>query len=129
MKKLFLLAVTVLLTGCYSYGNYKPTVDTFNDKNAYRLDQDAAECREIALQASGSGTATETAKGVGVGAILGAVGGVVGGAFAGSPGLGAAIGSAGGALVGGGYQGFTSEDRFRNAYNQCMSGRGHKVIR
>jgi uncharacterized membrane protein len=119
----------LLLTACYSYGGYQPTVDSSNDPNAYRLNQDIAECKEIATQSSGGGTAKETAVGAGVGALIGAAGGAVVGAFTGNPGKGAAIGAAAGGLGGAAKQGFTSEDRFRNAYNQCMSNRGHNVIR
>lgn len=119
---------TLMLTACYSYGGYQPTVDTYNDPNAYRLNQDIAECKQLAQQSSG-GTAKETAIGAGVGGLIGAAGGAVVGAFTGNPAAGAAIGAAAGGLGGAAKQGFTSEDRFRNAYNQCMSNRGHNVIR
>lgn len=117
------------LAGCYSYGGYQPTVDTYNDPNAYRLNQDMAECRQLAEQSAGGGTVKETAIGAGVGGLVGAAGGAVVGAFTGNPAAGAAIGAAAGGFGGAAKQGFTAEDRFRNAYNQCMSGRGHNVIR
>lgn len=123
-----IIVAALMLSGCYSYGGYQPTVDTYNDPNAYRLNQDAAECRQLAEQSSG-GTAKETAIGAGVGGLIGAAGGAVVGAFTGNPGAGAAIGAAAGGFGGAAKQGFTAEDRFRNAYNQCMSGRGHNVIR
>jgi outer membrane lipoprotein SlyB len=119
---------TLMLTACYSYGGYQPTVDTYNDPNAYRLNQDIAECKQLAQQSSG-GTVKETAIGAGVGGLVGAAGGAVVGAFTGNPAAGAAIGAAAGGLGGAAKQGFTAEDRFRNAYNQCMSNRGHNVIR
>lgn len=123
-----ILISTLILTACYSYGGYQPTVDTYNDPNAYRLNQDMAECRQLAQQSSG-GTVKETAIGAGVGGLVGAAGGAVVGAFTGNPAAGAAIGAAAGGLGGAAKQGFTAEDRFRNAYNQCMSNRGHNVIR
>jgi outer membrane lipoprotein SlyB len=132
MKTVKILSVAVLtigLSGCYSYGGYQPTVDTYNDPNAYRLNQDAAECKQLAEQSAGGGTAKETAIGAGVGGLIGAAGGAVVGAFTGNPGAGAAIGAAAGGFGGAAKQGFQSEDRFRNAYNQCMSYRGHNVIR
>ena len=117
-----------LLSGCYSAGGWTPTVDSYNDPNAYRINQDAAECKQLASHASG-GTAKETAIGAGVGGLVGAAGGAVVGAFTGNPGMGAAIGAAAGGLGGAAKQGFSAEDKFKSAYNNCMSGRGHRVIR
>jgi len=131
MKKLTSSSVfigCVLLSGCYSYGGYQPTVDSYNDQNAYRINQDMAECKQLASEASG-GTAKETAIGAGTGALLGAAGGAIVGAFTGNPGMGAAIGAAGGGFGGGAYKGLSTEDKYKSAYNNCMSGRGHKVVR
>ena len=131
MKKLTTSIVFIgvtLLSGCYSYGGCQPTVDTYNDPNAYRINQDMAECKQLASQASG-GTAKETAIGAGTGALLGAAGGAIIGAFTGSPGTGAAIGAATGGFGGGAYKGLSTEDKYKNAYNNCMSGRGHTVVR
>ena len=119
---------SVLLTACASQGGWTPTVDSYNDPNAARINQDMAECKQLAGQASG-GTATQTAVGAGTGALLGAAGGAVIGAFTGNPGMGAAIGASTGALGGGAYTGLSAEDKYKNAFNNCMSGRGHKVVR
>jgi outer membrane lipoprotein SlyB len=132
MKRVKLVTVTfllVLLSGCYSYGGYKPVIDTQNDRFGYRLNDDAANCRILAQNSAGGGTAKQTAIGTGLGAVAGAGIGAVVGAFTGNPGTAAGIGAAAGGLLGGAKEGFTSEDRFRLAYNQCMSGRGHPVIR
>jgi uncharacterized protein YcfJ len=132
MKKLkagIIIVSAVLLSACYSQGGYTPTVDTYNDPNAYRLNQDMAECKQLASQSSGGSTVKETAIGAGVGGLIGAAGGAVVGAFTGNPGTGAAIGAAAGGLGGAAKQGFQSEDRYRNAYNSCMSSRGHNVVR
>lgn len=123
------IVAVALLSGCYSYGGYQPTVDGYNDPNAYRINQDMAECRQLAEQAAGGGTLKESAVGAGVGGLIGAAGGAIVGAFTGNPAAGAAIGAAAGGFGGAAKQGFQSEDRFRNAYNQCMSNRGHNVIR
>ena len=131
MKKLMSSSVfigSILLTACASQGGWQPTIDTYNDPNAGRINQDMAECQQLASQASG-GTTKETAVGAGTGALLGAAGGAVIGAFAGNPGMGAAIGASSGALGGGAYQGLGAENKYKNAYNNCMSGRGHKVVR
>ncbi|MEI6270177.1 MAG: glycine zipper family protein [Methylococcaceae bacterium] len=131
MKKLATSSVfigSILLTACASQGGWTPTVDSYNDPNAYRINQDMAECKQLAGHASG-GTATETAVGAGTGALLGAAGGAIIGAFAGSPGTGAAIGAAAGGFGGGAYKGMGAEDKYKSSYNNCMSGRGHKVLR
>ncbi len=131
MKKLatnIVLVGGILLTGCASQTGWTPTVDSYNDPNAYRINQDMAECKQLAAQASG-GTVKETAIGAGVGGLVGAAGGAVVGAFTGNPGAGAAIGAAAGGLGGAAKQGFSAEDRYKNAYNSCMSQRGHRVVR
>jgi outer membrane lipoprotein SlyB len=38
-------ASAVMLSACYSQGGYTPTVDPYNDPNAYLLNQDMAETR------------------------------------------------------------------------------------
>jgi len=131
MKKLNISIVFIgiaLLSGCYSYGGWQPTVDSYNDPNAYRINQDIAECKQFANQASG-GTTKETAIGAGTGALIGAAGGAIVGAFTGNPGKGAAIGAAAGGFGGGAVKGYSSEEKFKNAYNNCMSNRGHRVVR
>ena len=132
MRKLkisMIIVSALMLSACYTQGGYTPTVDTYNNPNAYRINQDMAECRQLAQQSAGGSTVKETAIGAGVGGLVGAAGGAVVGAFTGNPGMGAAIGAAAGGLGGAAKQGFSAEDKFRNAYNQCMSNRGHNVIR
>ena len=119
---------SILLTACASQGGWTPTVDAYNDPNAFRINQDMAECKQLASQASG-GTAAETAIGAGTGALAGAAGGALLGAITGSAGTGAALGAAVGGLGGGAYTGMGAEGKYKSAYNNCMSGRGHKVIR
>lgn len=130
MKKLTVCIAFIgsaLMTGCYSYGGWQPTVDTYNNPNAYRLNQDIAECRQLASQASG-GTAKETAIGAGVGGLIGAAGGAVVGAFTGNPGAGAAIGAAAGGFGGAAKQGFSAEEEYKRAYRNCMRNRGQNVV-
>lgn len=130
MKKLALSIAVIgstLVAGCYSYGGWQPTVDPYNNPNAYRINQDIAECKQLASQASG-GTAKETAIGAGVGGLIGAAGGAVVGAFTGNPGAGAAIGAAAGGFGGAAKQGFSAEDAYKRAYSNCMRNRGQKVV-
>jgi hypothetical protein len=130
MKKLtsgIVFIGSVLISGCYSQGGWTPTVDAYNDPNAYRINQDMAECKDLASHASG-GTAKETAIGAGVGGLVGAAGGAVVGAFTGNPGMGAAIGAAAGGLGGGAKQGFEAEGQYKRAYSNCMRNRGHRTV-
>jgi hypothetical protein len=122
------LTGAALLSGCASQTGWAPTVDTYNDPKAFRLNQDMQECQQLAAQASG-GTAKEAAIGGGVGAVAGAAGGAMLGAIAGNAGTGAALGAVVGGLGGAGQQGLESDKRSKSAYNNCLSGRGHRVIR
>ena len=117
----------LLLGGCASQTNWAPVVDTYGDPNIARLNQDMAECKQLALQASG-GTAKEAAIGAGVGGLIGAAGGAALGAVVGDPGTGAALGAAAGGIGGASKQGIEAEDKYKNAYNSCLRQRGHKVL-
>ena len=67
----WLLALALTVAGCATMGGYQPTVDPYNDPHAARIPSDEAECRDLALHASG-GTAKQTAIGGVVGGVLGA---------------------------------------------------------
>jgi len=121
------LVSAMALTGCASYGDWRPTVDSYGDPNAANIDRDTVECRQLALNASG-GTAQKAGKGALVGGAVGAAAGAVIGAAVGSPGKGAMIGAAAGGMGGAARQGFGAEDDFKRAYINCMRGRGHRVI-
>ncbi len=122
-----LITGSLLLSACYSQGGWTPTVDPYNDPNAYRINQDISECKQLAQQAS-NGVGKEVAIGAGTGALLGAATGAVVGAFGGNPASGAAIGAAAGGLGGGARQGFSAEEQFKRAYSSCMRGRGHRTL-
>ncbi|OQW76901.1 MAG: hypothetical protein BVN35_05610 [Proteobacteria bacterium ST_bin11] len=122
-----LIAGCLLLSACASQTGWTPTVDTYNNQNSYRLNQDLYECQQLASQASG-GAVKETAIGAGVGGLIGAAGGAALGAVLGNPGTGAAIGAAAGGIGGASKQGIQSEDRYKNAYNNCLRQRGHRVV-
>lgn len=124
----FFFAAALGLSGCASETGWTPTVDTYNDPNAARLSQDMADCEKLAKRASG-GTAKQAATGAAAGGLMGAASGAVIGAIGGSAGTGAATGAAVGGLGGAITQGLEAERSYKNAYNNCMSGRGHRVIR
>ncbi|QPK62768.1 hypothetical protein IVG45_18330 [Methylomonas sp. LL1] len=121
-----LMSAGLLMTGCAATTGWTPTVDTYNDPNAYRLNQDMRDCEQLASQAASS--VKETATGAVVGGLIGAAGGAAIGAIAGSPGTGAAIGGAAGGIGGAATQGIRSDDQYKNAYRSCMRQRGHTVV-
>ena len=87
----------------YAYPQQGQTVE--------QLTRDQNECQVWAKQQSGFDPGTETAKGVGVGAVIGALGG-------------AAIGAAAG---GGGLAYTNNKDGYDRAYAACMTARGYVV--
>lgn len=122
-----LITSGLLLSACASQTGWTPTVDPYNDRNAYRINQDMAECKQLASHASG-GSVKETATGAAVGGLIGAAGGAALGAIAGNPGTGAAIGAAAGGIGGGAKQGIQSDDQYKRAFNNCMRQRGHNIV-
>src|SRR2546426_3993032 len=118
----WMLALALVVAGCATMGGYQPTVDPYGDSHAARIPGDEAECRELALHASG-GTAKQTAIGGAVGGLLGAAAGAAIGAAAGAPAAGAAIGAASGGLGGGAYAGLRAETKVKHAVQACMPAR------
>jgi len=119
--------MTFALGGCASQTGWTPTVDSYNNPNAWRLNQDMRECDQLARQASG-GLMTETAKGAAVGGLIGGASGAALGAITGDPAKGAILGATVGGLGGAAKEGFSSEDQFKRAYRNCLRNRGHNVI-
>ncbi len=127
MKRFSWLLMLGWLGGCASYTGWTPTVDPYGDPNAYRIQQDMAECRQLARHASGD-LATESVSGALVGGGIGAATGAVIGALTGAPGRGAAWGAAVGGMGSGIARGLSAEQRYKQAYIRCMQGRGHRVL-
>lgn len=123
----YLIITTFLMIGCAEQRGWTPTVDPYGDPNAYRLNQDMSECKQLASHASG-GTATESAIGVAGGGLLGAAGGAAIGALTGNPASGAMIGATAGGLTGGASQGFNANAQYKNAFNNCLRNRGHRPL-
>lgn len=121
-----IFATALVLTGCATATGWTPTVDTYNDRNAYRLNQDMQECQQLASQSAS--TVKDTATGAAVGGLVGAAGGAAIGAITGDPGKGAAIGAAAGGIGGAAQQGIHSNDGYKNAYRNCLRQRGHNVV-
>ncbi|MGR9099540.1 MAG: glycine zipper family protein [Gammaproteobacteria bacterium] len=130
MKRLIYIStasLALIVSACATQTGWRPTVDPYGNPNSGRLSQDMYECDMLAHQASG-GTFKETAKGAAVGGLIGAAGGAALGAIAGHPGKGAAIGATVGGFGGGAKEGFGSEDRYKQAYRNCLRHRGHYVL-
>lgn len=121
------LVATLALAGCVNQNTWTPTVDPYTDPHAARLATDEAQCRQIAIKASG-GSLHETGKGAILGGLLGAAAGAAIGAAAGDPGMGAAVGAAAGGFGGGAYQGYKSNQSFEQVFENCLRERGHNVL-
>jgi outer membrane lipoprotein SlyB len=116
-----------MLSACVSQSQWTPTVDTFGSSRAQYVTRDQAECRELAMQVSGSSTG-QAAQGAVAGGLLGAAAGAAIGAAAGNAGRGAAVGAAAGGIGTGAVRGVQSNQAFQRAFNQCMRNRGHNVL-
>lgn len=121
------VSLAIALGGCATAGNWAPTVDSKTSRDPASLSADMAECRELALQASG-GTAGKSVEGALVGGAIGAAAGAAIGALSGSAGSGAATGAAVAGIGGGVAQGLSAEESFKSAYRNCLRGRGHQVL-
>jgi hypothetical protein len=112
---------------CAAQSNWTPTVDTFGSSRAQYLSRDQWECRELAMQTSGSAGGA-AARGAIRGGAVGAAGGAAIGAALGNAGRGAAIGAAAGGISRASGQANASEAQFRRAFSNCLRQRGHNVI-
>ena len=105
---------------------YRNRPSGYAPNNDAYIQQDLAECEQIAKSASSMGTSavTDTAVGAAGGAALGAIAG----AFMGNAGTGAAagaaLGGAGGLMTGVG----SADSTYKQAYSNCMQQRGHNVV-
>src|SRR5262249_15113177 len=101
MKKVALVLglCATALSACVSQSQWTPTVDTYGSSRAQFVTRDQAECRQLAMQVSGS-TAGQATRGAVGGGLLGAAAGAGIGAAAGNAGRGALAGGAVGALGG-----------------------------
>jgi hypothetical protein len=99
---------------------------------------DDTVCRQFADRQTGVNPQTaatqDTVSGAAIGTAVGAIAGVAIGAAAGHPGVGAGIGAGTGLLAGtaagahAGYgTGFTLQQRYNIAYEQCMYAKGNQI--
>ena len=125
MKKMLVLIMVALISGCATTSNWTPTVDSTVDPKAAQLTNDIKDCKVLAEKAAG--TFVSIAENTVVTSMVGAAtGAAIGSAFA-SPQIGASVGAASG-ILGGLYGAFDSDRVFKNAYKACLRGRNHPVL-
>lgn len=125
MKKLVLLIITLMAVGCAQTTGYRPVVDAYGDHRYQYINQDAAECQQLASESSvGKGVATEGLTGALIGGALGAATG----AIVGNPATGAALGGTIGGLGGATKGGVEADQSYKRIYRNCMRNRGHRVL-
>lgn len=137
MKRTILaLGVAALFAGCATPPPTGPSVMVLPG-SAKSFDQfrfDDNECRVYSSQSIGGATVADAqsnsaVKSAAVGTAVGAAaGGLLGGRS--GAGVGAGIGLAGGALAGTGESqasGYTLQQRYDHAYQQCMYAKGHQI--
>jgi uncharacterized protein YcfJ len=129
MRRVFAIVLIQLAFGAASaaQSNWTPTVDTFDSSRAQYLSRDQWECRELAVQSSGTRTGS-AARGAVRGGAVGAAGGAAIGAALGNAGRGAAVGAAAGGIGRGVQQSNSAEDEFRRTFRSCLRNRGHNVL-
>lgn len=123
------------LTGCATLPDGPSQAAMPGSRSTFEQFQfDDAACRQWGMQAIGGTTPQQNANNAAVGsAVVGtAIGAAIGGLLGGHDGaaVGAGMGLFTGAAVGAGNAqaaGFSSQQRYDNAYYQCMYSRGHRV--
>ena len=135
LKTTSIITSILFLSACASLPNGPSSMalpGTGKDFNHFRLDD--ASCRQFALEQTGGKTATQASDdSFARNAVLGTALGAAVGAIAGG-GRGAGIGSATGLLAGSvigadeaNISGYGTQNRYDNAYNQCMYAKGERV--
>ena len=114
--------------GCASLTDWTPTVDPHNDPNAANIEKDLIECKELAKKVTGGGLEEGATLGAGLGAVGAGIGAVIGSYYYGDAGSGAAIGGAIGGGSGIAAGGIHGEMTYKQAYINCVSMRGHRII-
>lgn len=126
-RSLFISVMALVFSGCAYHSDWTPSVDPYGDPNAANIARDQINCRVLAKQAAGD-PVTEVGKGALIGGATGAASGAALGAVTGSPGVGAAVGAAAGGIGGVIEQSFGSNRQYKQAFVNCMRGRGHNVL-
>jgi len=124
LKRISLLAVAGFALAACAAQNYQPVIDPYGvDMGRYQAD--LASCRALAEQVDATGDTAENAL---IGAGVGAAGGAALGALSGDAGIGAATGAVIGAFGAGGASGIEKNQRQKTIINNCLKGRGYKIL-
>lgn len=137
MKKTILaLSVVALFAGCATPPPTGPSVMVLpgSGKSFDQFRFDDNECRQYSSQAIGGTTVAEAqsnsaVKSAAIGTVVGAAAGGLMGGNSGA-GVGAGVGLLGGALAGTGdsqASGYSLQQRYDHAYQQCMYAKGHQI--
>ncbi len=135
-KTIFALSAVALFAGCATPPPSGPSVMVLpgSGKSFDQFRFDDNECRQYSSQAIGGTTvadaqANSAAKSAAVGTVIGAAaGGLMGGRS--GAGVGAGVGLLGGSLAGTGESqssGYSLQQRYDHAYQQCMYAKGHQI--
>lgn len=135
-----LVIVTAGLAGCASVPNGPDVMALPGSGMSFdQFRADDYDCQGYARQATGLPPTQQAASdsavnSAAIGTMVGAAAGALIGAASGNPGAGAAIGAGGGLIVGSAagtdaYGGtvYNVQERYDNAYVQCMYAKGHQV--
>jgi OmpA family protein len=133
------IAVAALTTACASVPT-GPSVMVLpgSTKSFEQFQSDDGSCRQWGFQQAGiapeHAATSSVISGATIGTLLGAAAGAAIGAAAGGPATGAAVGAGFGLFSGtaigtsyGAAAGYSVQNRFDNAYVQCMYAKGHQV--
>lgn len=119
-----ILAMTGCFALCACASAYTPVVDPKGTDMAH-YQQDLAECRAVSEQVD---TAGDSAVNGAIGAGVGAAAGAALGALSGDSGIGAATGAILGGFGGSGGTALESEQRKKKIINNCLTGRGYRIL-
>ena len=135
LRTIGVLCTALLAAGCVSVPNgpsHMALPGTGKPFEQFRVDDGG--CRQYAYDAVGGRTAGQAQVESGVASTLAgaAIGAMIGGAAGGGHGaaIGAGVGGGAGALVGvsaADASGYGAQQRYDQAYTQCMYGKGHRV--
>lgn len=142
MNKYSPIAIALLglaMAGCATYPTGPSMMALPGTQSSFEQFQaDDASCQAYAAQSAGITTqdaaASSGVDSAAVGTVVGAAAGALIGAASGNPAAGAAIGGGSGLILGAASgtdaydtTGYRTQDRYDNAYTQCMYARGHQV--
>jgi hypothetical protein len=135
LLKILPLIGLMLVAGCASLPSGPSVMSLPGSRKSFdEFRADDAVCRQFAYEQVGGATAQDAAVQAGVGsAVVGtAIGAGAGALMGGSQGagVGAGVGLVTGALVGQSYAGgsyWSVQQRYDNAYQQCMYAKGNKI--